>query len=177
MVPIEYVNCNAAPAVTTAVPTTVSTAAKPINKLALCCIVGIWIAWFALPFLSIAIGPFPLAEPTLWDCLDFASSSVFKFLGLCAIAAPLLAVFAKKGIARVFYLAPITYLICGSVYALAQIGQLARYAQTALANHPYLSLFAKDGADALIQSSSLGLGAYCLGFASVVLSFQIFARR
>lgn len=151
--------------------------ARRVNKVALICVIVLWLAAFFAPLLTVGWGPIELANATLWDCLGLASSGVIKFAALLALSAPIPALLLRSRVANVLYLAPASFLGGLALLVAAGLNQLEQTINTTTQDSPLLAALSQAGMHAAAHSVSLAFGAYVLAFTSILLGFQILAER
>jgi hypothetical protein len=128
--------------------------------LALAATVLLWIAWFALPAVSLP----PLMSLTFWDLLGFdfsntmsmlagSSHGFMAFIGLLCIAAPFAAPFWKHPYSRYLNVLPLAFIAIETI-------------RTMMAAHDVMGAMPGGGESPF----SFGAGAYLLGITALALA-------
>jgi uncharacterized membrane protein len=177
--------------------------AARMGKAALVATVILWIAWFFLPTLTIQ--QFAASQTfTFWDFLALglsneavplqfvlASHGLLSIIGLAAIAAPFAAPFLRRPRAKFLYAMPLLYLILTGVSVAYDvnhaIGEAVDTAERSVTYDPGNPAYnrqqqlALQGVQdrleqSLMNSISIGYGAFVIGIASLSLAVQVLGR-
>lgn len=164
--------------------------ASRMGKVALGATAVLWIAWFFLPAVKMSV--FGISRSaTFWEVLgsglgpqgfDQQSHGPFAFLGLLAIAAPLVAPFLKTSRARLLNAAPLLYLVLTVVKVRWQLGSAMGQANGAMGRlDPAMAKMVAEMTDTAVKSLmsalSIGWGGYALVAAALVLAVRVLGAR
>jgi hypothetical protein len=178
--------------------------AARMGKIALAAIVVLWIAWFFMPFLTVGqiVGSRAI---TFWDFLALdlsneiaplqlvlSSHGLLSIIGLAAIAAPFAAPFVRRPSAKFLYAMPLAYLILVAVavlwnfnHAVGEAADIAKRSITYVPQNPRwneMQARSMQGVadrleQSLLNSISIGYGAFAIVLASLFLAVCVFRRR
>ena len=172
--------------------------AARMGRVALVTTLLLWIAWFFLPVLSVNLRllGLPLSKAfTFWELLGVyltpgsiptsfnaagglpSSHGFGSFLGLLALAAPLVSPFLRDPRAKFLAAAPLSYLGAFYLKLLWDIHGVADTAHAAAKADPALSGIVGDLAKQVLQTVSYEYGCFLLVGASVVLAAQACRHR
>lgn len=159
--------------------------AARMGKVALGASIVLWIAWFFLPALKVSM--FGASQSfTFWDVLgaDFGrqgmaggSHGLWALVGLAALVSPVAAPFLRHPRAGLLNGLPLAYLILTAVKirwgissAVSDLGAAAGHVPPEM--RAFASEMAKTAMQSLLSSLSIGVGAYAMVVAAIVLAFQ-----
>jgi hypothetical protein len=174
--------------------------AARMGKVALAATVVLWIAWFYMPALTVAV---PGSRTfTSWEILSLdlnnqlnivpGSNGLLNIIGLAALAAPFAAPFVRHPRGKFLYAMPLAFMILFAVAVLwncnRAIGAAADYAKRNVTYVPQnprwnqMQARSMQGiedrlADALLKNISIGYGVFVIVIASLVIAAQVFRRR
>ena len=178
-----------------------STLLARIGKVTAVATVILWIAWFYLPALTVAV---PFLGPrtfTAWEILSLdlnnqltivpGSSGLLNILGLVALAAPLAVPFMRHPLAKFLYAMPLAFVLLFAAtglwkcdHAISEAADMVKRNVTPAQGNPRwneLQARSMEGVEdrleeALAKSASISYGIFVIFITSLVLAGQVFRR-
>jgi hypothetical protein len=173
-----------------------------MGKVTLVAAVVLWIAWFFMPVLT--VHTWVSRAFSFWEFLALDLSNevaplqlvlsyhgLLSIIGLVALAAPFAAPFIRRRRAKFLYAMPLAYLILVAVvvlwncnHAIGEAADMAKRNLTFVQGNPRwneLQARSMEGVtdrleEALLNSISIGYGAFVIVIASLILAARVFKR-